>query len=215
MKRIIGIMMAMVMSFSVIKMPIVKAEVETGGFVMADFYSKDNEYANIEVDYILMIEDDGEVSFYVQFDHDKMGYFEFPKIMIKDTNNLLYNEYNNSLSPRTTYRSYDGYFYNYESSIHSSPSEIVYIDSYGKTFYRNGDEKIYFTDTIIVEFNGITITKEIGNGNSETQIIDNNPVYGDFNFDGEVNAADAVIILQYAAERGAGSFTGTFEEYVA
>ena len=36
----------------------------------------------------------------------------------------------------------------------------------------------------------------------------------DFNHDGEVNASDAAIILIYAAEHGAGTFSGTFEEYV-
>ena len=39
-------------------------------------------------------------------------------------------------------------------------------------------------------------------------------VYGDFNGDGIVNASDATVILLYAAEYGAGTFTGTFEEYV-
>ncbi|MBR3629737.1 MAG: hypothetical protein IKN55_04605 [Oscillospiraceae bacterium] len=40
------------------------------------------------------------------------------------------------------------------------------------------------------------------------------PLYGDFNHDGEVNASDATVILLYAAEYGAGKFTGTFEEYL-
>ncbi len=40
------------------------------------------------------------------------------------------------------------------------------------------------------------------------------PLYGDFNGDGIVNASDASVILVYAAEYGAGTFTGTFEEYV-
>ena len=39
-------------------------------------------------------------------------------------------------------------------------------------------------------------------------------VFGDFNGDGIVNASDASVILIYAAEYGAGTFTGTFEEYV-
>ena len=39
-------------------------------------------------------------------------------------------------------------------------------------------------------------------------------VNGDFNKDGVVNASDASIILIYAAEYGAGTFSGTFEEYV-
>ena len=39
-------------------------------------------------------------------------------------------------------------------------------------------------------------------------------LYGDFNHDGEVNASDAAIMLIYAAEHGAGTFSGTFEEYV-
>ncbi|MBR3629739.1 MAG: hypothetical protein IKN55_04615 [Oscillospiraceae bacterium] len=39
-------------------------------------------------------------------------------------------------------------------------------------------------------------------------------LYGDFNGDGIVNASDATVILIYAAEYGAGTFTGTFEEYV-
>ncbi|MBR3629738.1 MAG: hypothetical protein IKN55_04610 [Oscillospiraceae bacterium] len=39
-------------------------------------------------------------------------------------------------------------------------------------------------------------------------------IYGDFNHDGVVNASDATVILLYAAEYGAGTFTGTFEEYV-
>ena len=38
--------------------------------------------------------------------------------------------------------------------------------------------------------------------------------YRDFNHDGEVNASDASIILIYAAEHGAGTFSGSFEEYV-
>ena len=40
------------------------------------------------------------------------------------------------------------------------------------------------------------------------------PLYGDFNGDGIVNASDASVILIYAAEYGAGTFSGTFEEYV-
>ena len=40
------------------------------------------------------------------------------------------------------------------------------------------------------------------------------PLYGDFNHDGEVNASDAAIMLIYAAAHGAGTFPGTFEEYV-
>ena len=40
------------------------------------------------------------------------------------------------------------------------------------------------------------------------------PIYGDFNHDGEVNASDAAIMLIYAAAHGAGTFPGTFEEYV-
>ncbi len=39
-------------------------------------------------------------------------------------------------------------------------------------------------------------------------------LYGDFNGDGIVNASDASVILIYAAEYGAGTFSGTFEEYV-
>ena len=40
-------------------------------------------------------------------------------------------------------------------------------------------------------------------------------LYGDFNHDGEVNASDAAIMLIYAAEHGAGTFSGSFEEYVS
>ena len=40
-------------------------------------------------------------------------------------------------------------------------------------------------------------------------------LYGDFNHDGEVNASDAAIMLVYAAEHGAGTFSGSFEEYVS
>lgn len=37
---------------------------------------------------------------------------------------------------------------------------------------------------------------------------------GDINNDGEINAKDAALILVYAAEVGAGNFSGTIEEYV-
>lgn len=40
------------------------------------------------------------------------------------------------------------------------------------------------------------------------------PLYGDFDHNGVVNAVDASILLMYSAEFGNGVFTGTFEEYV-
>ena len=39
-------------------------------------------------------------------------------------------------------------------------------------------------------------------------------LYGDYNRDDVVNASDAAIVLIYSAAKGAGTFTGTFEEYV-
>ncbi len=49
---------------------------------------------------------------------------------------------------------------------------------------------------------------------SSPETGDTPEVFGDFNHDGEVNASDAAIMLIYAAEHGAGTFSGTFEEYV-
>ena len=46
-------------------------------------------------------------------------------------------------------------------------------------------------------------------------MIETQMLYGDFNHDGEVNASDAAIMLIYAAEHGAGTFSGSFEEYVS
>ena len=40
------------------------------------------------------------------------------------------------------------------------------------------------------------------------------PVFGDVNGDGAVNANDAACILRYSAAYGAKNFTGTFEEYM-
>ena len=47
-----------------------------------------------------------------------------------------------------------------------------------------------------------------------TELPGSEPVYGDFNHDGVVNASDAAVILIYSAKYGAGQFDGSFEEYV-
>ena len=47
-----------------------------------------------------------------------------------------------------------------------------------------------------------------------TELPGPEPIYGDFNHDGAVNASDAAVILIYSAKYGAGQFGGSFEEYV-
>lgn len=217
MKRFIRIMMAAIMSFSFIGAMNIGATNKTGT-VVAEFYSDDNKYKTRELSYSITIEDNGNVNFVIdEFTDSEYGEFYCPNLYIKDSEGILYtSDYylkNGYLVILHGGWCSNGYEYDYDDTYR--PHTTVYTDTQGKLFYKENNEKIYFTDTIIVEFNGITITKEIGNGNSETQIVDSNPVYGDFNSDGEVNASDAALILIYAAAHGAGSFNGTFEEYIA
>lgn len=218
MKRFIGIMMAMVMGFCSVGVMNVDA-VDKIGTVEAEFYSHDNNYKTRELSYSITIEDNGNVNFVIdEFTDSEYGRFYCPNLYIKDSEGILYTR-DYYLKNGHSIDFYDVGWYNneykYEVDWTYNPDTTVYTDTQGKLFYKKNNEKIYFTDTIIVEFNGITITKEIGNGNSETQIVDSNPVYGDFNSDGEVNASDAALILIYAAAHGAGSFNGTFQEYLA
>lgn len=225
MKRFIGIMMAMVMGLCSVGAMNVGAEDKTGT-VEAEFYSDDNNYKTRELSYSITIEDNGNVNFVIdKFMDSERGRFYCPNFYIRDSKKILYtNDYSIKNGEDISFYSFDwehttayssGYAYIYNFSNTYNPDTTVYTDTQGKLFYKKNNEKIYFTDTIIVEFNGITITKEIGNGNSEIQIVDNNPIYGDFNSDGQVNASDAALILIYAAVHGAGSFNGTFEEYIA
>ena len=48
----------------------------------------------------------------------------------------------------------------------------------------------------------------------QLNILAAEPVFGDVNGDGTVNANDAACILRYSAAYGAKNFTGTFEEYM-
>ncbi len=52
-------------------------------------------------------------------------------------------------------------------------------------------------------------------GDYKTLMTEQHDLYGDYNHDGEVNASDAAYILIYAAEHGAGSYNGTFKDYLS
>ena len=81
--------------------------------------------------------------------------------------------------------------------------------------YFWGDKETVFSaaNTFLLE-NGIDENLVIFWEAQEAAVEAPQHLYGDFNGDGIVNASDASVILIYAAEYGAGTFTGTFEEYV-
>lgn len=89
----------------------------------------------------------------------------------------------------------------------------IYTDEQGQKFIKNSDgTKDYFNETISITVNNQIISRQIGTGASESTIISTTSK-GDINSDGFVNAVDAALILTYAADYGAGAYSGTIEDW--
>lgn len=127
-----------------------------------------------------------------------------------------------------------GTFYNrstLQNVIIRNPNcQLDMSDDYSRTFCNDwySDSEYYFTGTIYgeegstaqayAEKYNITFKPLSEAPDTTIQESTETPVSsgskGDINNDGEINAKDAALILVYAAEVGAGNFSGTIEEYV-
>lgn len=178
-----------------------------------EFYSHDGIFEVVDVPYTLTIEKNGRVYINVDnFDWTAEGYFE-AYYLISSKNGILYDK--KSKEKRFAFYPHFGYVneYRYSTSEYSNPNKTIYIDDSGKTFYKNGNEKIYFTDTVVVEFAGKTYTKEFGVSTNSPTVSKDNNLFGDINEDGCINASDAVCILRYSAYLGTGG-TLSLEDFI-
>lgn len=213
MKKYIAIFMSiLVMIVSIFTVPTEVVAEDSTGIMIAEFYSDDGKYETYEVPYTITINDNGDVKFESnKFNTMKYGRLPYLEISVSSEKEILYNP-NSSRSNLYVYESHEyPYDYYYYGSI--NPNVDPYTDSQGNTFYLKNNEKVYFTDTVIVEFNGITITKEIGNGDSP-QITTQDSVFGDIDGDGLINANDASLILSYSTYCGVGGSL-SFKEWLA
>lgn len=77
-----------------------------------------------------------------------------------------------------------------------SPQQVIYTDEQGQLFVKNQDgTKNYFSDTIAITVNGVTLTKDVGNKYNETEPIIT-PT-GDVNADGQLDVADVVMLQKW------------------
>lgn len=217
MKKYIAIFTSILVTMvSVFTAPTGTVAEDSTGVMTAEFYTDDGKYETYEVPYTITINDNGNVKFesnkFNTTEHGSLPKFE---ISVSSEKEILYNSNNYRNNNLVVYGvlgwSGDSYNYYYSGGIH--PNVDPYTDSQGNTFYLKNNEKVYFTDTVIVEFNGITITKEIGNGDS-SQITTQDFIFGDIDGDGLINANDAFLILSYSAYRGAGG-NRSFKEWLA
>lgn len=191
-----------------------------------EYYSNNNLYYEYKANYSFSIYDNGNVHIYISTDIDKeiyeesrhSGNLKIMPITIKDKNNILYSHYNNCniVINNSNYHMHClnedgtcGVIIEYDFS----PDIRVYTDQTGKIFYLKNNEKIYFTDTIIVEFAGKVYTKEIGTSANNPVISTETNLYGDINKDGFINASDAACILRYSAYLGTGG-TLSLEDFI-